>query len=107
MGDGPTARARPNLGVCILQADMLGSVSELPAEDTHEVIHLGDQTAVVVPLAEYRRLRALEQLADSEALVEAEAQAALADYQARKAAGTLGPGVPHDQVRRQFGLPAR
>ena len=29
----------------------------------HEVIHLGGEAAVVVPVAEYRRLRALEQLA--------------------------------------------
>jgi hypothetical protein len=32
-------------------------VTELPADDSHEVIHLGDEAAVVVPLAEYRQLR--------------------------------------------------
>jgi len=32
-------------------------MTELPADDPHEVIHLGDQAAVVVPLDEYRQLR--------------------------------------------------
>jgi hypothetical protein len=29
--------------------------------DQHDLIHLGGETAVVVPIDEYRRLRALEQ----------------------------------------------
>lgn len=82
-------------------------MTELPEEDPHEVIHLGGQTAVVLPLAEYQRLRALERQAAAEAIVDGEAHAALDDYQARKAAGTLGPGVPHDEVRRRLGLAAR
>jgi hypothetical protein len=48
-------------------------MTELPAGDPHEVIHLGDEAAVVVPLAEYgqlrhdaRRTRLIEQ-ADAEA----------------------------------------
>ncbi|MGH3321684.1 MAG: hypothetical protein ACRDN9_16225 [Streptosporangiaceae bacterium] len=30
-------------------------MSELPADDPHETIHLGDRTAVVVPVEEYPR----------------------------------------------------
>ncbi len=29
---------------------------------------------------------------------------AVADYQRRKAEGTLGPGIPHAEVRRMLGL---
>jgi hypothetical protein len=32
-------------------------MSELPAEEPYEVIHLGGQAAVIVPLEEYRQLR--------------------------------------------------
>lgn len=38
-------------------------MSELPAGDDHQVIHLGDHTAVVVPIEEYRRLRELAERA--------------------------------------------
>jgi len=41
--------------------------------DQHDVIHLGGETAVVVPMDEYRRLRALERHASAEDLEAAEA----------------------------------
>lgn len=47
-------------------------MSELPADDLHETIHLGGHTAVVVPLEEYLRFR--------EAQVEAEQLAAHLGY---------------------------
>jgi hypothetical protein len=71
-------------------------MSVLPAGDFHNVIHLGDQTAVVVPLEEYLRLR--------EAQVESEQLAAHRHYLDRKAAGTAQPGMTTDQVRRMLKL---
>jgi hypothetical protein len=80
-------------------------MTELPADDPHEVIHLGDQAAVVVPLDEYRQLR---QEALRARLIEqndAEEAAALAEYHEQKAAGTLVT-VSQAEVRRRFGLAA-
>lgn len=68
------------------------------AGGAHEVIHLGGEAAVVVPVAEYRRLRALEQLASPQELEGAEAVAALEEFREWSAAGQAG-AVPHDQVR--------
>jgi len=66
---------------------------------SHEVIHLGGEAAVVVPVAEYRRLRALERLASADELDEAEAAAALEEYREWCAAGRPG-SVSHNQARR-------
>ena len=44
------------------------------------MIHLGGETAAIVPLAELRRLRTLEQHASPGALEEAEIEATLAGY---------------------------
>ena len=81
-------------------------MSELPSDDHHEVIHLGEETAVVVPLDEYRRLRhdalrvrLIEQADEEEA-------AALASYRAQQAVGAAVT-VPQAEVRRRFGLAAR
>jgi hypothetical protein len=63
------------------------------------MIHLGVETAVVVPLADYRRLRALEQLASPAEREGAEAAAALEEYREWSAAGRPG-AIPHDQARR-------
>lgn len=77
-------------------------MSARPAEPAghgrHEVIHLGGEAAVVVPVAEYRRLRALEQLASPDELEGAEAAAALEEYREWSAAGRPG-ALPHEQVR--------
>jgi hypothetical protein len=65
----------------------------------HEVIHLGGEAAVVVPVAEYRRLRALERSASPDELESAEAAAALEEYREWSAAGRPG-AVSHEQARR-------
>jgi hypothetical protein len=71
-----------------------------PAEaGSHEVIHLGGEAAVVVPVAEYRRLRALEQLASPNELEGAEATAALEEYREWSASGRPG-AISHEQARR-------
>ena len=48
--------------------------------DQHDVIHLGGQAAVVVPVDEYRRLRALERRASADDLDAAEADVVLQQH---------------------------
>jgi hypothetical protein len=79
-GDGPTLDAAP-----------------------YEVIHLGGQSAVFVPMTDFLRLRALEQAATQEALEDAEDMAALQDWQAREAAGATSY-VSAAEARRRLGL---
>jgi hypothetical protein len=65
----------------------------------HEMIHLGGETAVVVPLGEYRRLQALDQLASPHEREGAEAAAALEEYREWAAAGRPGV-ISHEEARR-------
>ena len=69
-----------------------------PAEsgDDHDVIHLGGETAVVVPLHEYGMLAALRKRASAEAIAEAEIDAAIAEHEAWKAGGRPGGTIPHE-----------
>ena len=78
-----------------------------PGPDTgpYEVIHLGGQAAVVVPVADFLRLRALERAASSQELEDAEDTAAMLEWKARDAAGQT-TFVPADEARRRLGLPA-
>jgi hypothetical protein len=59
----------------------------------------GDEAAVTVPAAEYRRLRALERLASPQELESAEAAAMLEEYREWSAAGRPG-AVAHAEARR-------
>ncbi|QFG25519.1 hypothetical protein [Actinomadura sp. WMMB 499] len=70
--------------------------SDLPGDDPHNTIRLGDETAVVVPLDEYLRLR--------EAKLEAEQLAAALRSRERAATGEVEPGMTTEQVRRFLGL---
>jgi hypothetical protein len=54
---------------------------------TYGVIHLGGQAAVVVPVADFLHLRALEQAASPQELEDAEDTAAMLEWKARDAAG--------------------
>ncbi|MGQ0464465.1 MAG: hypothetical protein ACT4QG_03990 [Sporichthyaceae bacterium] len=74
-----------------------------PRPDTgpYEVIHLGGEAAVVIPVPDFLRLRALELQASAEDLEDA---AALADWMARDAANRTSY-IPHDEVLRRLGLP--
>jgi hypothetical protein len=65
--------------------------------DPHEVIHLGGQAAVVVPMEEYQRLRALERHASARDLDAAEAEAAGESFEAWVAAGRPG-AVSHEEA---------
>jgi len=78
-------------------------MSELPAGDTHDVIHRGGQVvAVVVPIEECRRLRQAMQ----EQQVNEEFDAARAGYLARHEAGAVRY-VSHEEAGRRLGLPPR
>jgi hypothetical protein len=74
-----------------------------PDVGTYEVIHLGDQAAVVVPLGDFLRLRALERRATVEDLEDAEDAAALHEWQGRDAAGRTSY-LTAAQARHQLGL---
>ena len=62
----------------------------------HDVIHLGGETAVVVPLHEYRMLATLRERASAKEIEEAEIDAAIAEHEAWKAAGRPGGTIPHE-----------
>ena len=76
---------------------------DTPGPDTgsYEVIHLGGQAAVVVPVADFLRLRALEQAATPEDLEDA---AAVLEWKTRDAAGQT-TFVPAGEARRRLGMP--
>jgi hypothetical protein len=78
-------------------------MSELPASDMHDVIHHGGAVvAVVVPIAEYQRLRQ----AAEEQRVNEEFDAARAEYFARRDAGTVRY-VSHEEAGRRLGISSR
>jgi len=66
-------------------------MSAEPSEhDSHDVIRLGGETAVVVPVHEYHTLKALRDRASAVQVEEAEIDAAIAEHEAWKAAGRPG-----------------
>ena len=78
-------------------------MSELPACDTHDVIHHGGEVvAVVVPIAEYRQLRQ----AAEEQRVNEEFDATRAEYLVRRESGTIRY-VSHEEAGRRLGMPSR
>jgi hypothetical protein len=74
-----------------------------PDTGSDEVIHQGGHAAVVVPLADFMRLRVLERLASAQELEDAEDTAALQGRRAWEAAGQTS-GVPADEVWQRLGL---
>ena len=79
---------------------------EVPGPDTgsYEVIHLGGQAAVAVPVAGCLRLRALERSAAAQELEDAEDSAAILERKARDAAGQTA-FVTAEEARRRTGMP--
>ena len=78
-------------------------VSSQPAvdHDQHDVVHLGGETAVVLPMYEYRRLRALESRATAEELDAAEADAVLQGHDEWVAAGRPG-AMSHEEFMAEL-----
>jgi hypothetical protein len=79
---------------------------DTPGVDTgsYEVIHLGGQAAVVVPVTDFLRLRALEQAATPEDLEDAKDTAAVLEWKARDAAEQT-TFMPASGARRRLGMP--
>lgn len=69
--------------------------AQQPEHDGHSVIRLGAETAVVVPIDEYRTLAALRDRATAEDVEDAAFDAAIAEHEAWKAAGRPGGTIPH------------
>ena len=70
--------------------------------DGHEVIHLGGHAAVIVPLGEYRTLKALRENATPEQVEQAELDAAIAEHEAWKTAGRPGGTIPHEHATAEL-----
>lgn len=68
----------------------------------HDMIRLGGETAVVVPLHEYRMLAALRERASAEEVEEAELDAAIAEHETWKAAGRPGGTVSHEAAMAEL-----
>jgi hypothetical protein len=69
---------------------------------SHDVIHLGGEAAVVIPLDEYRMLAALRDRASAGEIEEAEIDAAIAGHEAWKAAGRPGGTVSHEAAMAEL-----
>jgi hypothetical protein len=69
--------------------------------EAYEVIHLGGEAAAIVPLADLRRLKAVERRATAEMLEEAEMEAALAAHREWVAAGRPG-AVSHEEAMAEL-----
>jgi hypothetical protein len=65
------------------------------------VIHLGGEAAAIVPMADLRRLWAVQRLAPAGALEDAEAEAALAEHREWVAAGRPG-AVSHEEAMAEL-----
>jgi len=90
------ARVRTPLGRGAWTSIRLMSAQPADHGDGHDVIHLGGETAVVVPLHEYRMLAVLRERATAEEIEAAETDAAIAEHEAWKAAGRPGGTVSHE-----------
>ena len=78
-------------------------MSAQPIDSTgpYEVIHLGGEAAAIVPLADLRRLRAVEQLATAEVREDAEIEATLAGHDEWLRAGRPGARI-HAEVMAEL-----
>jgi hypothetical protein len=68
--------------------------------DGHDVIRLGDETAVVVPMHEYRTLKALRDRASAGELDDAEIEATIAEHKEWVAAGRPGEMTHEEAMAR-------
>jgi hypothetical protein len=75
--------------------------TQVPDTSPYEVIHLGGETAVVVPVADFLRLRALQRHASAEDLEEAEIEATLAAHRAWVAVGRPG-ALSHEEAMAEL-----
>jgi hypothetical protein len=69
--------------------------------EPYEVIHLGGEAAAIVPMADLRRLWAVQRHAPADALADAEAEATLAEHRDWVAAGRPG-AVSHEEAMAEL-----
>jgi len=69
--------------------------------EAYQVIRLGGQEAAIVPLADLRRLQAVERLAPAEVIESAEIQSTLTAHREWAAAGRPG-AVSHEQAMAEL-----
>lgn len=79
------------------------TVQPVDSPEPYEVIHLGGEAAAIVPLADLRRLRAVERHASSQVREEAEIEAALAEHDEWVRAGRPGARSHKDVVAEFLG----
>jgi hypothetical protein len=79
------------------------SMTAQPASDpgSYEMIHLGGETAAIVPLAELRLLQAVQRHAPADVLEQAEIEATLATHDEWVAAGCPG-ALSHEEVMAEL-----
>ena len=83
---------------------MSAQPADWPADaEPFELIHLGGEAAAIVPLAELRRLRAIERHASPEAIEDAEIEAVLTAHDEWVAAGSPGARSHKDVTRELLG----
>ena len=78
-----------------MSAEPVEHTSPHSLTDDYEVIHLGGETAAVVPMHEFRLLQALGRRATADMIEEAELEVAAQEYEDWKAAGR--PGVKNHE----------
>ncbi|MDQ2814434.1 MAG: hypothetical protein M3Z75_21870 [Actinomycetota bacterium] len=77
--------------------------AQASGHDSHDVIRLGGETAVVVPMHEYHTLTALRDRASAQQVEEAEIDAAISQHEAWKAAGRPGLKSHKEFMAEVFG----
>jgi len=77
------------------------SAQQTDSTEPYEVIHLGGEAAAIVPLADLRRLRAVERNATAQAREDAEIEAALAGHDEWARSGRPGARA-HDDVMAEL-----
>ena len=82
------------------RSNVEGMSAQAPEHDGHDRIRLGGETAVVVPLHEYRTLKALRDHATPSELDDAETEAAIAEYEDWVAAGRPGEMTHEEAMAR-------
>jgi len=85
----------------VIVAVMTGEPAMPDPREPYEVIHLGGQEAAIVPLADLRRLQAVERLAPAEVIESAEIETTLAAHREWVAAGRPG-AMSHEQAMAEL-----
>lgn len=91
------------LGVNVSRSRYRGAMTASAASDPgpYEVIHLGGEAAAIVPLADLRRLEAVQRHAPADLLEQAEIEATLVAHREWEAAGRPG-AVSHEEAMAEL-----